>query len=227
MWIIVLVLVAVLGVSGWYAWKYFSGPDVTVNVFVQKVHVAVGGRTTFVASVSGANDTDVDWSIQEGAKGGQIRSLGVTAASQGRVLATYLAPLTSGTFHVIAASHANPQRKAIIEVVVGTVSQPQAPAAQNQVPAPPASSQIVGSWRGPTPDMTTVVGADGTIVMRSDIDPQKARRGTYKFTDNSHVQVDFGNGDVTTWEILGITGQYLRVLSQAGSNTSAVVFSRM
>lgn len=227
MWILVLALVAVLGVSGWYAWKYFSGPDVTVNVFVQKVHVAVGGRTTFAASVSGAKDTGVDWSIQEGAKGGQIRSLGATAGSQGGVAATYFAPSTSGTFHVIAASHANPQRKATIEVVVGTISQQQTSTAQNQSSTPPANSQIVGNWRGPTPDMTTVIGADGTIVMKSDTDPQKARHGTYKFTDKSHLQLDLGNGDVRKWEILGITGQYLRVLSQAGSDTSALVFSRM
>ena len=225
--IIVLVLVAVLGVSGWYAWKYFSGPDVTVNVFVQKVHVAEGGRTTFQASVSGSNDTDVDWSIQEGAKGGQITSLGVTAASQGLSSAAYFAPSSSGTFHVIAASHANSGRKATIEVIVGPVSQPQAPAAQNEPSAPPMNSQIVGIWHGPTPDMTTVIGADGTILMKSETDPQKAQHGTYKFTDSSHLQLDFGNGDVRKWEVLGLTDQYLRVLSQAGNDTSALVFSKM
>jgi hypothetical protein len=227
MWIIVLVLLAVLGVSGWYAWKYFSGPDVTVNVNVQKVHVAIGGRTTFQAGVSGSKDTDVDWSIQEGAKGGQIRSLGATAASQGLSSATYFAPSSSGTFHVIAASHANSGRKATIEVIVGPVSQPQAPAAQNQPSAPSMNSQILGIWHGPTPDMTTVIGADGTILMKSETDPQKAQHGTYKFTDSSHLQLDFGNGDLRKWEVLGLNGQYLRVLSQAGSDTSALVFSKM
>jgi hypothetical protein len=225
MLVIVLVLLAVLGGAGWYLWKYFTRPDVTVSAFPQKVHVAAGGRTMFQASVSGATDTDVDWSVQEGSKGGQITPLGAMASSQARVSAMYLAPQSSGTFHVIAASHANPSRSAKIDVIVGATSQVDTPMAQNQAPA--VNSQIIGPWRGPTSDMKTIIGADGTIVMNSETDPQKNLRGTYHATDSSHLQVDFGGGDVRQWEILGITGQYLRVLSQSNSETSALIFARM
>lgn len=228
MWLVVLVLLGVLGGAGWYLYKYFSRPDVTVTTFPQKIHVAAGGKTLLTASVSGSKDTDVDWSVQEGSKGGQITPLGAMASSQARVSAMYLAPIASGTFHVVAASHANPGRSAKIEVIVGAISQPEVPTAQNPAVNPTAGNpQIIGMWRGPTANRTTVIGADGTIVMTADNDPQKNLRGTYKMTDSSHLQVDFGNGDVRKWEILGIQGQYMRVLSQSSSETSALIFARM
>src|SRR5262249_28978963 len=71
-----IVAVAVLGVGGWYGWQYFSRPDVTVSAFPQRTHVAIGGKTLLQASVSGSKDTDVDWSVQEGSKGGQLTVLG-------------------------------------------------------------------------------------------------------------------------------------------------------
>ena len=228
MWLIVVVLLGLLGGAGWYLYKYFSGPDVTVTAFPQKIHVAAGGKTLLTASVSGSNDTDVVWTVQEGSKGGQITPLGAMASSQARVSAMYLAPIASGTFHVIAASHANSNRSAKFEVIVGAISQPEVPTAQNPAGNPSAgNSQILGMWRGPTANMTTVIGADGTIVIKSDNDPQKNLSGTYTMMDTSHLQVDFGNGDVRKWEILGIQGQYMRVLSQSSSETSALIFARM
>jgi hypothetical protein len=150
------------------------------------------------------------------------------ASSQARVSAMYLAPIANGTFHVIAASHANPSRSAKIEVIVGTISQPEVPTAQNPAVNPPAgNSQIIGTWRGPTANMTTVIGADGTILMKSDNDPQKDLSGTYKMTDSSHLEVDFGNSNVRKWEILGIQGQYMRVLSQSSGETAALIFTKM
>jgi hypothetical protein len=62
---------------------------------------------TFRASVTGASDTAVTWSVQEGAAGGTISSGGV-----------YTAPATSGVYHVVATSRADPTRSASVAVTV-------------------------------------------------------------------------------------------------------------
>ena len=230
---IVAVLLVVMGIAGWFVWRVFARPDVTITTFQKKIHVAAGGKTSLQASVTGSSDTDVDWSIQEGDKGGRVVSMGsVTEQNQSHASATYTAPQSGGTFHVIAASHANPSRTAKIEIVVGGAGQLETTV--SSTPAPPAvttngaSSQILGAWRGPAPDMKTTI-ATSTIVIASDTDPQKNLNGTYRFTDASHVQVDFGNGDVRTWQILGVDSNYLRVLSQSKTESSptAIIFARI
>ena len=245
--VVVIVAVAILGVGGWYGWQYFSRPDVTVSAFPQKTHVATGGKTSLQASVSGSKDTDVDWSIQEGSRGGQLTVLGAgIVAGQPTSTAIYNAPQSSGTFHVIATSHANPGRSAKIEIVVAGSFQPDTPAAANQSPATPATSgtsgasgpstpsvaspmaaQIVGTWRGPSPGMQTIIGADSTVSMTSEADASKNLSGTYRFTDNSHVQIDFGSGDVRKWEIVGVDNNYLRVTSQSKDGSSAIIFAKV
>ena len=237
--IIAVVLIAIFGAAGWYAWQYFARPDVSVTAIPQKIHVAAGGRTLLQANVSGSKDTDVKWSIQEGDKGGQITPQGdMVEGNQSRATATYTAPQTPGTFHVIAASHANPGRTAKVEIVVGggiqgeTAQTPEKPAATpppatSSAPASPMAAQIIGTWRGPTADMNTTIGVDSTIAMTSDANPQKNLRGTYHFTDSSHIQIDFGGGDVRTWEIVGVDDKYLRVTAQTSNGASAMIFSKL
>lgn len=233
--VIVIVLLAVMGGAGWYVWKYFSRPDVTVTLVPQKIHVAVGGKTMLLAGISGSKDSDVTWSIQEGDKGGQVVALGIQMeGNQPRSGATYTAPSASGTYHVIATSHANPSRQATAEIIVGSAGIPQAPAA-TAAPAPPSAVAanpnalpILGMWRWPSGEKMAI-GSDSTVVVTSDTDPSKNMRGTYHFADDSHLQVDFGNGDVRTWQILGVDGSYLRVLSQSKAENSptAIIFARM
>ena len=236
--IIVVVLLAAAGGGGWYAWQYFSRPDVTVSAFPQRTHVAIGGKTALQASVSGSKDTDVDWTIQEGNKGGQLNVLGSGIVSgQPASTAIYNAPQTNGTFHVIATSHANPGRSAKIEVVVGGLQQPDTSTAAPESPATPVpppstaaspmAAQIVGTWRGPSAGMQTVIGADSTIAMNSETDAGKNLSGTYHFTDNSHLQIDFGNGDIRKWEIVGVDNNYLRVTSQSKDGSSAIIFAKV
>ena len=238
--VIGVILIAVFGAAGWFAWQYFARPDVTVTAIPQRIHVAAGGRTSLQANVSGSKDTDVKWSIQEGDKGGQITPQGdMVEGNQSRATAMYTAPQTPGTFHVLATSHANPSRTARVEIVVGGGMQgetvqpipekpaaipPSAPAA---AAASPMAAQIIGTWRGPAADMNTTIGGDSTIAMTSDADPQKNLRGTYHFTDNSHIQIDFGGGDVRTWEIVGVDDKYLRVTSQTSTGASAMIFTKL
>jgi hypothetical protein len=235
MWLMVVVLVVILGAAGWLVWRYFAGPDVTVTAIPQRIHVAAGGKTLLQASVSGSNNADVIWSIQEGAKGGQITPFGAVAErGQARASATYIAPQSNGVFHVIATSHANSNRMAKVEIIVGSAPQPDAVVAPTPAPTAalatnPNAPQILGTWRWPSGDMTMTIAPDSTIAVTSDADPQKSMQGTYHFTDNSHLQVDFGNGDVRTWEILGVDSNYLRVLSQSKTESSptAMVFVKI
>lgn len=82
---------------------------VAVTVAVSPATGAVHSCETlsFSATVTGASDTTVSWSVQEGAAGGSIDANGV-----------YTAPNTAGTFHVVATSRADPTRNAIAQVNV-------------------------------------------------------------------------------------------------------------
>ncbi len=66
---------------------------------------------TFIAAVTNAANTAVDWSVQEGAAGGAITAGGV-----------YQAPSAIGTYHVLATSQADKSKKAT--AVITVASQP-------------------------------------------------------------------------------------------------------
>src|ERR1035438_9492786 len=71
---------------------------VTVTVTPAPASVTFGGTQHFNATVIGASNTSVTWSVQEGAGGGSIAADG-----------TYTAGVTAGSFHVVATSVAAPQ----------------------------------------------------------------------------------------------------------------------
>jgi hypothetical protein len=62
---------------------------------------------TFSATVTGATDRSVTWSVQEGAAGGTITAAGV-----------YTAPSTAGTYHVVATSRADTTKRSVATVSV-------------------------------------------------------------------------------------------------------------
>ena len=64
---------------------------VAVTVSPLTATVTLGQSQTFAAVVTGATNTAVNWSVQEGAAGGSITSAGV-----------YKAPATAGTYHIVA-----------------------------------------------------------------------------------------------------------------------------
>ena len=70
-----------------------------------------GATQSFMATVSGASNTGVNWTVQEGAAGGSITSMGV-----------YTAPNRSGTFHVIATSQADMTSSARATVTIAAVA---------------------------------------------------------------------------------------------------------
>ncbi len=84
-----------------------TAPPVTVRVSPASETLGFRGQRDFDASVSGANNTSVTWSVQEGAAGGSVTSDGV-----------YTAPSTLGTFHVVATSVANASASATATITV-------------------------------------------------------------------------------------------------------------
>ncbi len=75
-------------------------PPVTVSLAPKAAVVLVGGSQAFSCDVTGATDLGCDFSVQEGAAGGSVSVAGASAA-------TYSAPATPGTYHVVATSHAD------------------------------------------------------------------------------------------------------------------------
>ncbi|MCG3116923.1 MAG: Ig-like domain-containing protein [Candidatus Manganitrophus sp. SA1] len=73
--------------------------------------ISIDQQQTFQAAVTGSDNRNVVWSIQEGAAGGTI-----TPGAGGR--ATYTAPGAEGIFHVVATSQADPSRTATAAVTV-------------------------------------------------------------------------------------------------------------
>ncbi len=90
-----------------------SQPVISVTISPQVASTTTGGALTFTATVSGTGagqSTAVTWSVQE--------SGGGTVDGSGH----YTAPGTTGTFHVVATSVADPSKSAAATVTVGSSS---------------------------------------------------------------------------------------------------------
>jgi len=75
--------------------------NITVSVTPSPVSVSTQAGQTFTATVTGATDKGVTWSIAEGSTGGTITADG-----------TYTAPASPGTYHVVATSKADTTKSA-------------------------------------------------------------------------------------------------------------------
>ena len=96
-------------VTIWVKWR-----GIRVRITPSTTSMSTGDSATFSALVRGTQpgqSTAVTWSVQEGASGGSIDSSG-----------NYTAPRNPGTFHVVAASVADPSKKATATISV-TASQ--------------------------------------------------------------------------------------------------------
>jgi hypothetical protein len=84
-----------------------NSPVVTVAVTPGTVMMLSGSSQNFAATVQGSSNTNVSWSIQEGAIGGTVTNAGV-----------YQAPVGAGVYHLIATAQADPTRSAMALVYV-------------------------------------------------------------------------------------------------------------
>jgi hypothetical protein len=83
-----------------------AGSVVTVAINPGSSSLSAGGSTDFTCTVSGSTDTACTFSVAE-AGGGTVSSSG-----------HYVAPQASGTYHVVAASHADPGISATATITV-------------------------------------------------------------------------------------------------------------
>ncbi len=97
----------VVALAGCGQGDLLGGAPVAVALTPGRASVEVGATQQFTASVTGTADTAVAWSVREGAAGGAVSVAGL-----------YTAPATTGTFHVVATSHAEADRAAVAEVTV-------------------------------------------------------------------------------------------------------------
>jgi hypothetical protein len=98
-----------------------SAPALTVGVAISpaRARVVAGHAYDLAATVTGTDNYNVDWTIDEGDSGGRIVPRGAKA-KDGAVssLAVYMAPKTPGTYHVAATSKADPAKSASAIITV-------------------------------------------------------------------------------------------------------------
>jgi len=124
-------------------------PPVAVSVTPSPAAGDACTTIAFTASVTGATDRSVTWSVQEGAAGGTISTAGV-----------YTLPPDAGTWHVVATSNADPSRSAVVPVAVADRILAVAVSPQNVQLAPGGTAQF-------TATVTTTCGTStstGTVV---------------------------------------------------------------
>lgn len=82
-----------------------------VNVTIDQIDpvLPLSGTQLFTATVTGAVDTTVTWSVQEGASGGIFSN---------ETPGLYTAPITEGVYTIVATSNADPTQVATIPVMV-------------------------------------------------------------------------------------------------------------
>ncbi len=82
-------------------------PGIAVKAPFASMTLPPKGKVLLTATVTGASDSGVFWSIEEGGTGGTMDQQGL-----------YQAPTEPGTYHVVAASHQDPSKNAIIAMNV-------------------------------------------------------------------------------------------------------------
>jgi Galactose oxidase, central domain len=112
-----------------------------VSIHPAAVTLPAGISQAFTATVEGASNNVVIWSVQEGAAGGSITNAGV-----------YTAPQTVGTYHVIAVSQADASKSAVATVTVVT-------------PPPANAFKPTGSMAVARGDYTATPLLDGSVLV--------------------------------------------------------------
>jgi len=149
---------------------------IAVSLSPKTATLAPNAKQPFTAVVDGSQDARVVWTIAEGAAGGSIDRAG-----------TYTAPSTAGTFHVVAASVANPNRT---DTALVTVIRPPGvsisinPAAV--VLDPSSTVQFTASVTG-SGNQSVIWYRDAGVVWQNGLYQAPSTEGTYFVTVQSRA----------------------------------------
>ncbi len=141
----------------------------SVIITPQTATVPQGGSLSFFATVKGSSNTAVAWTVQEGAAGGSVTDAGL-----------YAAPVTPGTYHVMATSLADGTKHDIATVTVPQVSISISPTSVTVAPGGTTSftATIAGSMNT-TVAWTVQEGAAGGTITSSGLYTAPAATGTF------------------------------------------------
>jgi len=145
-----------------------GGPTITVTVSPASTFAGVGQTQQFTATVVGATDTSVTWTVTE--------DLGGTISTGG----LYTAPLLPGNFHVVATSVADGSRNG-----TATVSVVPPPACTLETPQPSALSlaqvlQLGVHTVGETVTFTVPASVGSVTIVQQGTEPLAPASVTYQ-----------------------------------------------
>jgi len=149
-------------------------PAVTVSITPASIAAPSNAMWRFTAQVTGASDTSVTWSVREGSAGGTIDANG-----------WYISPLTSGEYHVVATSKADPSASAMALVRTDT------PLVDQGGPVQPAAV-VYAIWWGspsvfadaPTQLATLFSSFEGSAYLRTLDQYMRGGKATVSFAGN-------------------------------------------
>ena len=119
------IVVAVIAIAGivWMVQSSMLGAGksnapIAVTVYPTAAKVAAGKSLDLKADVTGAANSGVTWTVEEGDAGGSVRLQSASTAEENSLYCTYTAPKTPGTYHVVATSNADKSKSGTGEVTV-------------------------------------------------------------------------------------------------------------
>ena len=146
-------------------------PLVAVSLSPSSASVIAGATSQLTATVTGAANTAVTWSVQEGNTGGTVSSAGL-----------YTAANVAGTYHVVATSTADNSKSATATVTVTTLPGTASYATNFDLTESPISEK--GVWRH--------FGSDWTLVNTSGGNAFGTQTGTGGYDDSYAYLSGFG-----------------------------------
>jgi len=99
--------------------RHAEALPIIVTIEPASARVLAGRSAEFAATVSGAPNSEVTWSVREGSAGGRVVAKRAKA-EEGKIssLATYTAPKKAGTYHLLATSNTTPPSAVSAEITV-------------------------------------------------------------------------------------------------------------
>lgn len=92
--------------------------NIVVTIAPASAKLRAGKSIEFAATVSGSEDNEVNWSIEEDGGGSVVAKGAKAEAGTLSSLATYTAPRKAGAYHLRAASKSNPESSATAIITV-------------------------------------------------------------------------------------------------------------